>query len=346
MDFDLGPLHPIVVHFALALLFAGVLFRLAHLAGVFLLKGRLAFAGPAACTLLLAGLAAAYVAVETGESASADAEAIPGAEAAVEEHEEWGEWTFRLFAVIAVIEVVALVLERFGKATPALLASGVLGLVGLFFLYETGEHGGTVVFSYAGGVGTRSRDPQDVSRLLLAGLYQQAVLDRAEGRGDDAARMIEVAASRFPGNLEVQLLLAESQLEDRQDAAAATATLGRLQIPRQESGLRLRHGVLLVDALVAAGHEDAARAALSSVKSEFPEDGQVKERVRRLEGSPQSGGASPATPASPSGASAPTAAPPSSTASPTPQASPSPSASSRPSPSPSPSPTPSPTPSG
>jgi uncharacterized membrane protein len=322
MDLDLGPYHPIVVHFAIAFLVAGVLFRLASLGGRHLLPGRLQFAGPAACTLLLAGLAAAYVAYESGLSASADAESIPGAEAAVEAHEDWAEWTFKLFVAVAVLEVLGLVLGRFGKDQPVLLASGALGLVGLFFVYETGEHGGEVVYSYAGGVGTRSRDPEDVSRLLLAGLYQQAIVDRAEGKSADAARLVEFAASRFPGNLEVQLLLAESQLADGQDAAAATATLGRLQIPQQESRLRLRHGILLVDALVAAGHDDAARAALASVKSEFPEDGQVKERVRRLERAPA---ASPTSPRTSPGAAASPGAPGSPSASPTPGDAPSPS---------------------
>jgi uncharacterized membrane protein len=287
MDLELGPLHPIVVHFVIGFLVAGVLFRLAFLAGAFLLKGRLAFAGPPACALLLLGAAAAYVAVESGESASADAEAIPGAEAAVEAHEEWAHWTFRVFVVVAIVEAVGLALRRWDKALPALAASGALGLLGLYVLYETGEHGGTVVYSHAGGVGTRTGDPKDVSRLLLAGLYQHSVLDRSRGRPEEAARLLELAAARFPADLEIQLLLAQSQLEDRKDPAAATATLSRLQIPREERRLRLRHGILLVDALQATGQRDAATAALRNVKSEFPESGEVKERLRRLEKAPE-----------------------------------------------------------
>lgn len=283
MELNLGPLHPIHVHFVIAFLVAGVLFRVAWLSGHFLLKGRLAFARPAACALLLAGTLATYVAVLSGKSASGDAEAIPGAHEAVEEHEDWAEWTFRLFVVVSLLEVTGLVLKRYEKAVPVLAVSGAVGLVGLFLVYETAEHGGKVVYAHAGGVGTRSGDPKDVSRLFLAGLYQQSRLDRREGRAEEAARLVELLAARFPGDLEVQLLLAESQLEDRKDPAAATATLSRLSVPKEARLLRLRHGLLLVDALVAAGQADPAKAALQNVRSEFPESGPVNERLRRME---------------------------------------------------------------
>jgi uncharacterized membrane protein len=302
---DLGPLHPIVVHFAIALLVTGVLFRLASLLGTHLLKGRLAFMGPAACVLLLAGTAAAYMAVESGEAASGDAEAIPGVEPLVDEHADWAGWTLRLFAVVVALEGAGLVLVRWGKAAPALLASGGLGLAGLYLVYETGEHGGALVFSHAGGVGTRTRDPRDIGRLLRAGLYQQAVQDRGAGRSADAARLVELLASRFPADLDVQLLLAESQLEDHKDPAAATATLSRLQIPKGEPRLRLRHGILLADALVGSGHPDAARATLQNLKSDFADDGQLKERLRRLEATPATSGAA----SSPAPSPAPTASP-------------------------------------
>jgi len=301
---ELAPLHPIQVHFVIAFLVAGVLLRLLFLLGHFAFKGRLSFAGPAACGLLLAGTLAAWAAVTSGEAASGDAEAIPGAEAAVEEHEEWAHWTFRAFVVVSILEVLALGLKRLDKATPALAASGLVGLAGLFLVYETGEHGGQIVYAHAGGVGTRSGDPKDVTRLLVAGVYQQSLLDRSQGRPEDAARLVEFLAARLPADLEVQLLLAQSQLEDRQDPGAATATLGRLSVPKEDRSLRLRHGVLLVDALIAAGQPDAARAALQSLRSEFPDHVLVQDRLRRLE-APSSPKASP----SPTPSGSPTANP-------------------------------------
>ena len=283
---DTAALHPVVVHFAIALLVAGVLFRLASLVGSSLLGGRLTFAGPAACVLLLASTVAVYAAFQTGQAASDAAEAIPGVEPVVHEHEDWAEWTYRLAVLVGMLEVAGLVLARWGKATPALVASGALGLVALYVVYETGEHGGAVVYSYAGGVGTRSRDPRDVNRLLVAGLYHQAMQDRGAGKPESAGQLIELLAARFPGDLAVQLLLAESQLQDHKDPAAATATLSRLSIPKDERRLRLRHGILLSDALVESGHPDAARASLQNLKSDFADSGSLKERLRRLESAP------------------------------------------------------------
>jgi uncharacterized membrane protein len=284
LETELAPIHPIVVHFAIALLVAGALFRIAWLVGALLRTRRLDFAGPAACVLLFAGTLAAAVAVESGEAASGDAEGIPGAAAVVEEHEDWAGWTLRLFVAVTLLEASALALRRHGKARPALLAaSGVLGLLGLFLVYETGERGGHVVYSHAGGVGTRSGDVEDVSRLLLAGLYQQSLVDRTAGRTEEASRLLELAAARFPNHLEVQLLLAEFQLEDRKDASVALATLGRLTVPNDDGRLRLRHGILTFDALLALNRVPEARAVLDRVRKEAPESGLVRTRLQRLE---------------------------------------------------------------
>ena len=62
------------------------------------------------------------------------------------------------------------------------IASAVIGVGGLVVLYEAGEHGGAIVYGYAGGVGTRWGDPQAVNRMFIAGAYQQALQDREAGR--------------------------------------------------------------------------------------------------------------------------------------------------------------------
>jgi uncharacterized membrane protein len=324
---DLAPLHPIHVHFVIGFLVAGVLFRVAWLLGHFLMGGRMAFAGGGASALLLVGVLATYAAVESGQSAHGPVEDIPGAHDVVEEHEEWAEWTFRIYLVVALLEILALALARFGKAAPVLAASGLVGLVGLYFLYETGEHGGEVVYSYAGGVGTRSGDPKDVERLLLAGLYNQSVADRRAGRPQDAMRLVEMAAARWPQDLAVQLLLAESQLLDQKDATLATATLSRMQVPKEERRTRLRHGLLLADALLASGNRDAALAALQGLKAQFPDYRSIQERVVTLERS----AAAPSAPGSNL-----SAASPAPTGAPVEGPSPSPAPNVAPSPSPSP----------
>ena len=77
---SLGPYHPIVVHFAIGFLIAGVILR-----GLSL-TGRAAFAGPAALGLILAGTLASKLAVESGLAAHGPVERIPGVASAVVEH--------------------------------------------------------------------------------------------------------------------------------------------------------------------------------------------------------------------------------------------------------------------
>jgi uncharacterized membrane protein len=272
---NLGEYHPIVVHFAIVLLIVGAIFRWISL------TQRVAFAGPAATTLLLAGTLAAVVAARSGLDAHGPVERIPGAVHAVQEHEEWGLRTRNVFLAVALVELAALALARRGKARPALIASSALCLAGLVCLFEAGEHGGDLVYSYAGGVGIQSGKPEDVGRLLLAGLYHQSQLDRKAGRGAEAAALVDTAAQRFPSDLDVQLLSAESLLLDRKDPRATLAKLGTITVPKDNRRARLRHAFLTADALQASGQPEGARATLQGLRSEFPDNLQLK---RRLEG--------------------------------------------------------------
>src|ERR1044072_3795952 len=103
---NLGVYHPIIVHFAIALLILGVVFRWISL------SGRAVFTGPAAATLILVGTAAAVLAVQSGTDAHGPVERIPGGRPAVQEHEEAGEWARNVFLVVALLEIAALVARR------------------------------------------------------------------------------------------------------------------------------------------------------------------------------------------------------------------------------------------
>src|SRR5262249_33235669 len=160
-------LHPLVVHFAIALLITGALLRWLSL------TDRVPFASPAASTLLLAGTVAAFVSVKSGLAAHGPVERIPGAAAAVTDHERWGERTHALSLAVTLPERAVIVLARRTRPRLAIIASSALCVPAVFCLYEAGEHGGELVYSYAGGVGTRSGDPADVGRLLVAAAYNQ-----------------------------------------------------------------------------------------------------------------------------------------------------------------------------
>jgi len=273
---SLAPLHPQIVHFVIALLIAGVAFR-----WIFL-TGRAAFTGPAAAVLLLAGTLGAVLAVKSGTDAHGPVERVPGARNAVVEHEEWGERTRNVFLVVAALEIAALIpaVARWRKG--AHLASALVGLAGVFSLYEAGEHGGELVYAYAGGVGIRSGNPDDVGRLLVAGLYHQAMLDRAAGRPADAARLIDQLAQRNPDDTTVQLLVIESLIVDKQDGKAALAALARFPATPESRFVRFRVGTLRADAFALAGMPDSARAILQGMSREFANNRVIEERMAKL----------------------------------------------------------------
>jgi len=259
-------LHPQIVHFAIALLFVGVGFRVLSL----LTRDRIQFISPAATTLLTLGTLAAVLAVMSGDAAHGPVEAMPGLRPIVTEHEQWGEWTRNIFLVVFLIELTAIVLRKSAVVRYALIASAAVGVVGLFAVFQAGEHGGEIVYGYAGGVGTRSGNPEDVSHLFLAGLYQQALSDRKAGRLQEAGRLLDQAAARFPDDVEVKLAQVESILLDRKDAGGAIGALQSIRPPVENRPLRVRHAMLTADALVATGQRDGAIAVLQQVVTEAP----------------------------------------------------------------------------
>ncbi len=276
---NIGAYHPIIVHFAIALLILGVIFRWVSL------TGRAPFSGPAAATLLLLGAAAAFLAVHSGTDAHGPVERIPGVREAVMDHEEAGKWARNVFLVVALLEIVALVAHRrrVNVARVALWSSAVVGVFGFGALVKTADRGGDLVYSYAGGVGTRSGDAADVTRLYLAGLYQAAQQARAQNDSTRAAVLFAQLEREFPTDTNVRLLAIESLVRDKRETGAALAALSRFPVRPDDRRLQLRVGFLKADAYAAAGRPDSARAVLEQLSAAFPDMQQrIKERERMI----------------------------------------------------------------
>lgn len=274
---DIAALHPQVVHFVVALGIVGVLFRIVSL------TGKAAWTSPSATALLILAAGASFVATESGEQAHGIPERIPGAREVVHEHEEAGEMARNLFVLIALIEVAGVALAKSDKAKFLRMGSAAVGLAACFYLYEAGEHGGELVYSYAGGVGTRSGNPEDVTRLLVAGLYQQARAKRQAGDSAEAARLIDELARQRPGDAAIQLLQAESALRDRKDPATALTLLAAITPSDRDRFAKIRVGLLRVDAYLAAGFRDSAQATLAPLAQEFPDAPWLKEAQAKLQ---------------------------------------------------------------
>lgn len=282
---DIAAWHPQIVHFVVALLFVGVIARALSLLP---LPGWLRFISPSATVLIVLGTVASVLAVKSGDQAHGPAERVPGARDAVVEHEEWGERARNAFLIVAALEIAAVVMtarrrEKLARAT--LVVSTVAGLGGLFALYEAAEHGGEVVYSYAGGVGIRSGDTTDVRRLLVAGLYHNAMLERSAGRGAEAYALFQELERRYPGTVTLLMRL-ESQLRDAGDAAGALEALRAWSPPADQPRVRLRHGALLAEALHATGRADSARAMLDALRRDFAGSPVVADLERRIGAQP------------------------------------------------------------
>jgi uncharacterized membrane protein len=277
---NLAALHPQVVHFVVALVFVGALFRWLSLVV------RWPWLSPAALALAVLATVASFVAVRSGSDAHGPVEAVPGARQAVVDHELWGDRARSAILVLLAAEAVAtaFVARAAAWTRAAQIAAAVVAFIAVGAVYRAGDLGGRLVYGYAGGVGIRSGDPADVNRTLIAAAHHQANLDRQSGRGGDAAALIDTVANRFPDHIELQLARVEAILSDRKDPAGALARLDTLKVPTEDTRMRIRAGLLRSAALAAAGDASAARQVLETLRSEFPTDPQIQRRLAELSG--------------------------------------------------------------
>ena len=277
---NIGAYHPIIVHFAIAFLVLGVIFRWVSL------TGRAPFTAPAAATLLILGAAAAFLAVHSGTDAHGPVERIPGVRQAVMDHEDAGHWARNVFLVVALLEIIALVAKKRSVqiARVALWGSAVVGIFGFAAILKAADKGGDLVYDYAGGVGIRSGDTTDVNRLYLAGLYQAAQQARAQHDSARAAALFAQLEREFPNDTTVRLFAIESLVRDTDNGRAALAALARFRVPADDRRVQLRIGFLRADAYVAIGKPDSARVVLQQLGNAFPDMQQrINERLKNVQ---------------------------------------------------------------
>ena len=146
--------HPRFVHFPIALLSTYVLLEI--IAAVF----KKDFFSKAAHLVLFLGVLGALAAVLTGNRAEELAEKLFDQKdiiipfGSITEHENWANITIWYFAGVLVVRTF-LVLKKSFKGIFQ-YAFIVLAIVGMYFVYQTGEHGAKLVYGLKekGGVGT------------------------------------------------------------------------------------------------------------------------------------------------------------------------------------------------
>jgi len=140
-------IHPMLVHFPLAIFFFAALMDLL----TFFLAKKWWDEKKTAVTYLI-GAIAAIVVYFTGGMAAHSLDIPKSAYHAVGAHAGWAEWTVWFFGIYAVLRIILSALGKF-ENTRVHVFFFALSFVGLFFLYETGEHGAKLVFDYGLGTG-------------------------------------------------------------------------------------------------------------------------------------------------------------------------------------------------
>jgi uncharacterized membrane protein len=279
---NLAAYHPQIVHFVVSMLIVGVVLRIVSF------TRWLKFTDHAATAALLVGTVAAVLAVKSGTDAHGPVERIPGTRALVIQHEEHGEKTRNLFLGVIALELVALGLAQKTTATKyvtyAHALSALVGVYGCLVLYEAAEHGGELVYSYAGGPGLRTGDPKDTERLLLAGLYNQSRADRKAGRLAQSASLVDEMTRRYPNDTTIRFLHVESLLLDAKNYPAALAAIDSIGVAATDARMRARHATLKADIYLAAGQPDSARAVLAPVVTAFPQNTRLKAKMDSIGG--------------------------------------------------------------
>lgn len=172
-------LHPIIVHFPIALLLiAPVLIVL----GLIFKKSGKAFM-VSAFVLMLVGTIAAFVAVATGEAAGELAERMPNVEAVLENHEELAEMTRNIFTALTAVFGAILFVPMFFKKE---LDRKIMIPVGLAFLLFYGA--GTVVLMNAAHEGGRLVHEFGVRAMMTNGANPNAAPIQQKVETDDDDR--------------------------------------------------------------------------------------------------------------------------------------------------------------
>lgn len=139
-------IHPLIIHFPIALLFAAVLIDLLAVA-----IRKVQSLHTAAVTLYTLGTLAVVAAFLSGRDAADTLDIPTMAQTVLNTHADWAEWTLWFFGVFAVIRIGTAFFNRENRmaiSVPLLL----IGTGGLFLVYETAEHGAQMVFEHGVGV--------------------------------------------------------------------------------------------------------------------------------------------------------------------------------------------------
>ncbi len=142
--FDLSLIHPMIVHFPIALLIVGFL---SDLLGLILKKDFFSRTGFYLLILGTLGVAAAYF---SGRSAGEGMTEAGVLKQVLETHENAAELALWIVAAAALLRIALVFLKKYKGALQYL--SIIVFMIGVLAIARTGYYGGELVFKHAAGV--------------------------------------------------------------------------------------------------------------------------------------------------------------------------------------------------
>ena len=156
---DTQHLHPMIVHFPIALLIIGLL---ADAIGLFLKKDFFTKAGFYLLILGTLGVIAAYF---SGNLAGEGVTEAGSLKQALETHEDAAELSVWLMAAAALVRITFVIIKRYSGILK--WTAFALFLIGVLSIARTGYYGGELVYKHAAGVqlnlGFGTTDFQNIS---------------------------------------------------------------------------------------------------------------------------------------------------------------------------------------
>jgi len=143
-------IHPMLVHFPIAILAVAIFF---DFVSFFLPREKKWWTEEATAFLYGVGAVAAIVIYYTGILAANSVNASEQAEAVMKIHRSWAWWTVWFYGAYAVLRIIATWWSSERHRMKFHIGFFLLSFIGMYFLYQTGEHGAKMVYGYSLGTG-------------------------------------------------------------------------------------------------------------------------------------------------------------------------------------------------
>ncbi len=148
---DIGSLHPLIVHFPIALFCVAPLFLIAS----FIFKEQKFIILNITCTLMIIGMLSGFLSVFTGEQSAEYLEADPAYVQTLDAHYHLAETAQKIFTVLTLVLGVFLIFNKqltvkFGKSfhNIFLIIFLIAHMIGLLFLSNAAHYGGKLVHKH------------------------------------------------------------------------------------------------------------------------------------------------------------------------------------------------------